>query len=126
MAKSVKRAAGEQGEQLARRHLEKKGLVFLQSNWRSKTGEIDLIMKDPAAGERGTLVIVEVRTRIPTMWGEGLETVAANKQRRLIRTAQYYMQEKKWWADVRFDVVSIRAGREKVSIEHIEHAFEAY
>jgi len=91
------------------------------NNWSCKTGEVDLIMRD---GE--CLVFVEVRLRQPTSYGEGFETVAHNKQRKLIRTALYYQQKENYWGDIRFDVVSI-VMREEGSpvIEHIEHAFEA-
>ena len=37
-------ATGRAGEQAARKHLEKSGLKFLLANFRSKRGEIDLIL----------------------------------------------------------------------------------
>lgn len=120
MGKSSARATGERGEQIARRYLEKRGLVFLVANWAGKTGEIDLIMQHGS-----TRVFVEVRMRAPTSYGFGFETVARDKQRKLVRTAQYYQQKEKWWGDVRFDVVSIVAKEgQEPEIEHIEYAFE--
>ena len=49
---------GADAEKFARRFLKKRGLKFLQGNYRSRYGEIDLIMED---GD--TLVFVEVRYR---------------------------------------------------------------
>src|SRR3989344_4440668 len=113
------RRAGARGEHIARSYLRRKGLVHVASNWSCKTGEIDLIMQDGS-----TLVFVEVRLRAPTTYGEGFETVARSKQRKLILTAQYYQQKVGWWGDVRFDVVSIIDGApQEPAIEHIEHAF---
>ncbi len=105
---------------MARKYLEGLGLRFLEANWSCKTGEIDLIMED---GD--TRVMVEVRLRRPTFYGEGVDTVAYQKQRKLLRTAQWYQQERDFWGNVRFDVVSI-CQRENMepAIEHIEHAFD--
>jgi putative endonuclease len=114
------REVGQVGEEMARRYLQEQGLKFVAANWLCKTGEIDLVMKD----EEECLVFVEVRMRRETQYGEGLETVARDKQRKLIRTAQYYQQKEGWWGDVRFDVVSIAGQGEGAKIEHIEYAFE--
>lgn len=112
---------GQQGEILARAFLERKGMRFVGSNWRCKVGEIDLIMQDGTAR-----IFVEVRLRRPTLFGEGSETVAYQKQQKLIRTAKLYQQLEHWWGDVRFDVISIvQEDDHKPHIEHITHAFMA-
>ncbi|MDP3997034.1 MAG: YraN family protein [Candidatus Andersenbacteria bacterium] len=110
---------GDLGEALARRHLENKGMRFVQANWGCKTGEIDLIMKDGS-----TLVFVEVRLRAETKYGEGDETVAWQKIRKLIRTAQFWQQVNDYWGDIRFDVVSIGVKTDGgYGLKHIEAAF---
>jgi putative endonuclease len=115
------RQRGAQGEALARDYLQKLGWRHLASNWLCKVGEIDLIMQ---AGD--TRVLVEVRLRAPTRYGAGLDTVAWQKQQKLIRTAKYYQQKERYWGDLRFDVVSIiQAPGEEPQIEHIPHAFDA-
>ena len=114
-----KRRIGTRGEEVARAYLERAGLRFVAANWSCRAGEVDLIVR-----ECSILVFVEVRVRAPTMFGEGLETVARDKQRKLIRTAQYYQQKESYWGDIRFDVVSIVAREgEEPEIDHIEHAF---
>ena len=49
---------GREGERLARQYLERKGYIYLTSNFKRAHGEIDLIMKDGS-----TLVFIEVKTR---------------------------------------------------------------
>ena len=116
-------ASGTFGEALARYYLEGVGLAFVAANWSCRLGEIDLIMRDGS-----TLVFVEVRLRAPTDFGEGLETVARDKQRRLIRAARFYLQAVDWSGDARFDVVSIEAGAagQEPIVEHIPYAFDEY
>lgn len=113
------REAGSRGEQLARSYLEKKGYRYIASNWSCKVGEVDLIME-----YRGIRVLIEVRLRAPTQFGFGFETVARQKQKKLIRTAKYYQQKERYWGDIQFDVISIvDIPTGEPEIEHIENAF---
>lgn len=112
--------AGARGEELAKGFLEKNGFEFVESNYWCKLGEIDLVMKQ---GE--TLVMVEVKMRAETIYGEGMDVVGWQKQKKLIRAAKHYQQEREYWGDVRFDVVAITTGENKdPAIEHVEYAFE--
>lgn len=116
---ALPRTIGNTGESVARHFLERQGLKFMAANWSCKTGEIDLIMQDG-----NCRVMVEVRTRRPTSYGAGLDTVADIKKGKLIRTAKYYQQKENYWGDIRFDVVSIVMHPDKdAEIEHIPHAF---
>ena len=116
-----KRHIGTRGEDIARAYLERAGLKFVAANWSCKAGEVDLLMR-----HRFTLVFVEVRLRAPTVFGEGFETVGRDKQRKLIRTAQYYQQKENYWGDIRFDVISIVAREDgEFEIDHIAHAFDS-
>lgn len=101
---TLKKISGNQAEALACQHLADSGLSLIQRNFQSKTGEIDLIMKD-----REALVFVEVRYRADSDRGSPLETVTTGKQRKLIRTASYYLQHHfgDRWPACRFDVVGI-------------------
>lgn len=116
-----RQTAGSFGERAALQYLTAQGYRLVAANWRAKVGEVDLIMQDGP-----TRVFVEVRLRRPTFFGEGLDTVASQKQQKLIRTAKLYQQKEDWWGDIRFDVVSIthEAGIEP-AIEHIKDAFMA-
>lgn len=111
---------GAQGEHIAKEYLEQKGLAYITSNWRCKVGEIDLVFED-----NGTRVMVEVRTRSKTTFGDGDETVFYQKQQKLIRAAKYYQQKERYWGDMRFDVVSITlVPYGSPRIEHIPDAFD--
>ncbi len=107
---------------MAQQYLIEKGLIYIQRNFRSKMGEIDLIMQDT-----NTLVFVEVRYRKNTFFGEAVETVDRRKQIKLIRTAEYYLAYHEKYAKMpcRFDVVGLH-GHENQAIEFnwIKNAFE--
>jgi putative endonuclease len=57
------RASGDLGEELARRYLARKGFEIVESNYRTRRGELDLISRQDE-----TLVIVEVKLRRGITW----------------------------------------------------------
>lgn len=75
-------------EALAAEYLQQKGLKLLSRNYRCRFGEIDLIMQDGA-----TLVFVEVRMRSNRHFGSAAESITQTKQRKLMITAQHYLQQ---------------------------------
>lgn len=94
--------AGRDAEDRACAYLSERGLQLLQRNYRCRSGEIDLIMRDGA-----TLVFVEVRFRADSRFGHGADTVDRRKQLRLIGAAQTYLQHTRDGSPCRFDVVAI-------------------
>lgn len=116
------RARGLWAETVAQTFLQHQGLVLLAQNYRCKLGEIDLVMR-----ERDTTVFVEVRYRRRDDFGTGAETVARQKQRKLIATARYYLQThaSARRQPCRFDVVSISSTQDPHAIDWIRNAFEA-
>ena len=112
---------GNQAEALAQRHLEQLGFNLVTANFSCKTGEIDLIMQD-----QDTLVFVEVRYRQETHLGSPLETITASKQKKLTRTAQFFLQRHygNRWPPCRFDAVGISGDLDNApAIEWIANAF---
>lgn len=105
-------------EQRARLYLQSKGLTFLEANYRCRYGEIDLILKD-----KSTLVFVEVRYRANQDFGGAAASITSQKQQKILRTAQYYLQEHGDQA-CRFDVVAF-GGNAAEKMEWISNAFEA-
>ena len=107
------------GERIAAEYLEKElGMELLEHRYRTRHGEIDLIMKD---GE--TAVFVEVKTRRTGEKGNGLSAVNLEKQRRITRTATLYLMQKNWMRlAVRFDLVEIHGDQ----IVYIPNAFQPY
>jgi len=69
------RASGDLGEEIARRYLSRKGYEIVESNYRTRRGELDLISR-----HKDTLVIVEVKLRRGTAYGTPLEAVTPRKQ----------------------------------------------
>ena len=116
---SLASATGSAAEQLARRYLESQGLVLRERNYKCRRGEIDLIMQ---AGNQ--LVFVEVRYRKNPRYGSAAESVTADKQARIIRAANHYLQRLPGERACRFDVVAI-SGNLGNQIDWIPDAFQA-
>ena len=79
---------GRWGEQLAAKHLEAKGYVLLERNWRCRRGEIDLVTR---GGD--VLVFVEVKTRRGRDYGTPEEAITSIKAKRLLELGQRYLLE---------------------------------
>jgi putative endonuclease len=112
--------AGLEGEALAARHLEERGVVVLGRNVRTAGGEIDLVAR------RGELLLfVEVKRRRTAGRGTGAEAVTPFKRRRIVRAARAWLAENPEGQrrDVRFDVVAVQD--EPFEIEWIQGAFDA-
>ncbi len=109
-------------------HYEKKALEYLleqryvlrETNYRSPWGEIDLIVEDVRSHPH-TLVFVEVKFRESLRFGAPLEAVSMGKQRKILRSAQAYLNQYPHQGPCRFDVIGILGNH----IEHLEHAFES-
>lgn len=114
-------ANGRQAEQQALRYLEARGLRLLERNFRSRHGEIDLIMR-----ETDFLVFIEVRYRRSRAYGGAAASVDRNKQARLVSTALYYLQCHPGSAQqpTRFDVVALTPRDGATDIEWIRDAFQ--
>ncbi len=112
-----KRQVGAAYEAKAAGYLQEKGYRILETNFHCRQGEIDLIAKDGRY-----LVFVEVKYRTTGQAGHPLEAVDVRKQRRIIRTAQYYCYTRRIPEEqaCRFDVVCILGEK----MEHVENAFE--
>ena len=108
---------GQAAELQALRYLTDHGLECLARNFRTRAGEIDLVMLDGAE-----LVFVEVRRRSDGRFGDGFESVDAGKRRRLVAAALRYLQIHAPDRPCRFDVVALD-GRN--SVRWLRNAFEA-
>ena len=108
---------GQAAELQALAYLTGRGLECVARNFRTRGGEIDLVMLDGAE-----LVFVEVRRRTDARFGGGLESVDATKRRRLTVAAQRYLQIHEPDRPCRFDVVALGAGD---GVEWVRNAFEA-
>ncbi len=109
------RARGRWGEDLAAAHYRRSGYEVLDRNWRSPTGELDLVVR------RGpTIVFSEVKARRTADFGPAAAAVTVAKQRRIRQLAVEWLRAHELHADsIRFDVVAITGSR----LELITDAF---
>ncbi len=102
-------------ENMALKYLQNQKLTLIEKNFRTRLGEIDLIMKD---GE--TLTFIEVRYRKSTTHGSASESVNLMKQEKLIKSAKIFLTQKNWWhLNSRFDVIAISPATLKPSQHEI-------
>ncbi len=94
---------GQLTEQACCDYLQRHGLKLIEHNYRTRGGEIDLIMRDGK-----TWVFVEVRYRKTTTFGSAVESVTRAKQQRILRTVEYYCQQHRITSPVRIDIVGIQ------------------
>lgn len=113
---SIKQQIGNRGEALAQDYLEKLGYRLLEKQWRTRYGEIDLIMRD---GDE--IVFVEVKLRSSSGYGRPEEMVSWDKAKRLSKTALYYM-DRKHYTDIfwRFDTIAISIQGNDYEIFHLK------
>ncbi|MFZ2300813.1 MAG: YraN family protein [Gallionella sp.] len=110
---------GAQAERWAAQYLRKQGLKPVAENYRSRFGEIDLIMQDGAE-----LVFVEVRLRRNADFGGAAASIDTRKQQRLIRTAQQYLARLAHIPPCRFDAV-LMDDAQGVNAQWLKNAFES-
>ncbi|MFP5383269.1 MAG: YraN family protein [Gammaproteobacteria bacterium] len=115
-----RQARGALGERMARQYLESRGLRCLDSGWRCRLGELDLVMID-----EDVIAFVEVRARGRGSLVSPQESVDRHKKRRVIQAARHWLMHHPREAELpaRFDVVAIEddGGR----IDWIRSAFDA-
>lgn len=96
------RLTGKKAEDIACSFLQRNGMSLIQRNYQCRFGEIDLIMQDT-----DTIVFVEVRYRSSSTFGSAAESVDSNKQRKLVFTANHYLQCHTITQPTRFDVIAL-------------------
>ena len=114
------RAKGDFAEQVALDYLCSQGLTLVEQNFNCRYGEIDILMRHATEW-----VFVEVRYRRSQSYGGGLESVDRNKQRKLINSAEYYMQKHReiQFNSCRFDMIEISGDIEAPQFDWIQDAF---
>jgi putative endonuclease len=115
-----RRDVGILGEKLAGEFLKKKGYKILETNFRCREGEIDIVTK-----RKDYLVFVEVRTRTSADFGTPEESVTSMKKERLVNLAHVYINSHQNLPELwRIDFVAVELNeRGKADrIEIIENA----
>ncbi|SHH07388.1 YraN family protein [Tepidibacter thalassicus] len=114
------REKGILGEKIASDYLIKNNFKILQKNYKTKYGEIDLIVS-----KDGKIIFVEVKSRNSLNYGYPSESVNYRKQSKIIYTAKHYILSNNIKNnDFRFDVIEVYLKNK--NINHIENAFWGY
>lgn len=121
-----KRKFGDVGEKIACYFLEQKGYSILEKNYQKRIGEIDIIAK---FNDRLHFVEVKTRTNFSShKFGAPQEAVNYYKQKRLIKTALFYLLENKYSDNINWqiDVIAIIVNKDKktAKINHIKNAVD--
>ncbi len=109
---------GKIGEKRSVDYLTECGYKILETNYRNKIGEIDII-----ALHNDILVFVEVKSRSNTKYGYGYEAVNYKKQRKIIHTSLIYIRNNNLDdKQLRYDIIEVYLTN-KPSLNHIKDAF---
>ena len=115
---------GKIGEALAVEHFRAQGYEIRARNYRTRSGEIDLIVQ---RGKR--VAFVEVKTRRSRKFGPPQAAVTPAKQKQISKVALHYLQTHNLLdTPCQFDVVAVVLSWkfELIKLHHIENAFEFY
>lgn len=97
-----KHLLGQWAEQTALLFLQSQQYQYVNKNYHSRFGEIDLIVK-----RENELVFVEVKARSAGSYAGACEVISYSQQRKIIKTAQFFLQRypNYYNFDCRFDVI---------------------
>jgi len=115
-------ALGQQGEQAAAAFLLQQGYTVLERNFKSRGGEVDIVVKD----RQGCIAFVEVKTRRNLAYGVPQLAVTPRKQHQISKAALIWLAKNRLQnSPARFDVIAVllQNSAEPV-IEHIINAFD--
>ncbi|MCC7126905.1 MAG: YraN family protein [Acidobacteria bacterium] len=114
-----RQALGVRGETLACEALVARGYIIRHRRYRTRYGELDIV-----ADHGGVLVFAEVRARASGRFGDGAESVTAQKQQRVAAMAEAYMGLEQVRPGLcRFDVVAVDASIEPPMVTVYPDAF---
>ena len=103
MSPDPRHALGARGEAAAVKAVRRAGYRIRERNYHTRWGELDIV-----AEQSDVLAFIEVKTRATNRHGAPAEAVTVQKQQRLHRAAQLYVEEHGLHDRLcRFDIVSV-------------------
>lgn len=115
-----RKTLGARGEEIAVAYLKKQKYRIIETNFRCRCGEVDIIARDGK-----TLVFVEVKTRRTASYGLPQLAVTPFKQRQISKAALTYLSKNRLMEETaRFDVVSVFLLDTSPTVDHIKNAFD--
>ena len=123
--RTEKRKTGDRGEDAAVSFLLRKGYQIAARNFRCKTGELDIAATLNADQKEGIIAFVEVKVRKSSDFGLPCQAVNEKKQRRLIRSAQFFLLKNPQYRRLqpRMDIIEILNINDEMYIRHLPNAF---
>ena len=116
----MNKKTGKIGESSAKKFLLNKKYQFIEENYHSRFGEIDLIFLD-----NQELVFIEVKTRKSNLFGTGEEALTIAKKRKIIKTLLYFLNSasKKQFRSWRIDLISVKLSYQNkvLKINHLKN-----
>jgi len=112
---------GQITEQYARQYLSAQGLIFIEKNFHSRQGEIDLIMRD---GD--TYVFIEVKYRKNKLFGGAIAAIPVSKQRKITHSVKFYLHQaglNEYNTPCRVDVVALLGDINQPQVTWLKNAF---
>lgn len=109
---------GLKGEDLAVEYLKKNEYLILERNYRFKKAEVDIIAK-----KEDVLIVVEVKTRSSSYFGNPQDFVNDKKIKLLVYAIDNYINVKNLDLEIRFDIIAILKRNNQYKVHHIEDAF---
>ena len=113
-----KQQFGRRGEEIALAFYKDNQYIILEKNWQLNHLEVDIIAKNEE-----NIVFCEVKTRSGNAFAEPQQSVTTQKQRNIIRAANYYVLTHRISLEVRFDVITVLFNGEQYTLEHMPYAF---
>ena len=109
---------GKLGEKIAKDYLILNGYKIIETNYKNKIGEIDIIALD---GD--VLTFIEVKSRTTSSYGYPYEAVNFKKQKKIMNVSMIYIKHKKL-SDIqlRYDIIEVYLTKTD-KINHIKDAF---
>ena len=110
----VSNGLGKAGEDAAVTHLKNRGYKIIERNYKTKTGEIDII-----ALQGDVLVFIEVKARNSADLGSPIESMTNGKLRRIENAASAYIASEigDQNADWRIDFLGITPNRDRTALD---------
>jgi len=108
-------------EGFAQRYLSKHGLTFVEKNYHSRQGEIDLIMRD---GD--TYVFIEVKYRKNMSFGGAIAAIPVSKQKKIRHCITFYLHQaglNEYNTPCRIDVIALVGDITQPQVTWLKNAF---
>ena len=113
-----KQEIGKIGEDIACSYLEKNNYKIICRNYRTKTGEIDIIARDITK----EIVFIEVKTRQNLKYGYPIDAINKQKLIHIFKTATLYILLNKLENNnIRFDAIEVYILNKKAKIKHVKN-----